>query len=54
MMQEIPAHLNDVRLLLVQVRQPELQAGSGPRCIPELPATTTKTSHRSWSLTLTT
>jgi uncharacterized protein len=30
MMQEIPAHLNDVRLLLAQVRQPELQTGFGP------------------------
>jgi hypothetical protein len=30
MMQAIPARLNDVRLLLVQVRQPEQQAGFGP------------------------
>ena len=29
-MQEIPAQLNDVRLLLVQVRQPESQVGFGP------------------------
>lgn len=34
MMQEIPAHLNDVRLLLAQVRQPELQAGFGPALHP--------------------
>jgi TRAP transporter TAXI family solute receptor len=34
MMQEVPAHLNDVRLLLVQVRQPELQAGFGPALHP--------------------
>lgn len=34
MMQEIPAHLNDVRLLLVQVRQPEPQAGFGPALHP--------------------
>jgi uncharacterized protein len=34
MMQEIPAHLNDVRLLLVQVRQPEQQAGFGPALHP--------------------
>jgi hypothetical protein len=33
-MQEIPAHLNDVRLLLAQVRQPELQAGFGPALHP--------------------
>jgi hypothetical protein len=34
MMQEIPADSNDVRLLLVQVRQPELQAGFGPALHP--------------------
>jgi uncharacterized protein len=30
MMQEIPANLNDVRLLLAQVHQPQLQVGLGP------------------------
>jgi uncharacterized protein len=34
MMQAIPAQLNDVRLLLAQVRQPELQAGFGPALHP--------------------
>jgi uncharacterized protein len=34
MMREIPKNLNDVRLLLVQVGQPELQAGLGPALHP--------------------
>jgi TRAP transporter TAXI family solute receptor len=35
MMEEIPARMTEVRLLLVQVRRPEPQAGLGPACILE-------------------
>jgi uncharacterized protein len=34
MMQEIPAQMTEVRLLLVQVRRPELQSGLGPPLHP--------------------